>query len=191
MEFPALKRADGKNVSDEELLRRIKRDDAGALKALFHRYYPALCRFSASIVKSDECAEEAVSDVFAALWLKRRSIGIRSSIKPYLYGAVRNQSLNVLRSSGLRTESIGDDDAELTSPMFDADRALQYNELQSSIDDLLSRLPERRRLIFCMSRLDGLSYQEIADILSISIHTVQNQMVEAVKFLACARLSGL
>jgi RNA polymerase sigma-70 factor (ECF subfamily) len=104
-------------------------------------------------------------------------------MKQYLYGAVRNRSFNVLRSSGIAIESLNDVGPELTDPEFDADRPLQYNELQHTIDALIDRMPERRRLIFRMSRIDGLSYQEIADILYLSIYTVQNQMVEAVKFL--------
>jgi RNA polymerase sigma-70 factor (ECF subfamily) len=64
-----------------------------------------------------------------------------------------------------------------------ADKLIAYEELKDDIDTLLRQLPEKRRIIFCMNRFDGLSYKEIAEILSISIHTVQNQMVAAVKFL--------
>jgi RNA polymerase sigma-70 factor, ECF subfamily len=171
-------------IDDAELFTRIKKNDAGALRTLFERYYQALCRFSASIVKNTETAEETVSDVFAELWLKRGTIELRSALRPYLYTAVKNRSLNSLRSSGaalvpfdcLEVDPVGSDST--------ADGPLLYKELELSIEALIDRMPERRRLIFCMTRIDGLSYQETADILSISIHTVQNQMVEAVKFLA-------
>jgi RNA polymerase sigma-70 factor, ECF subfamily len=175
---------DGTHYSDEELVRRISKGDADGLKLLFVRYYPALCGFSASIVKSTQTAEETVADVFAELWLKRTTTIIRSSPRQYLYTAVRNRSLNALRSvSGLHTHPIDTGEEEFTSPEFDADRELQFNELEETIDGLIDRMPERRRLIFRMSRIDGLSYQEIADILSISVYTVQNQIVGAVKFL--------
>jgi RNA polymerase sigma-70 factor, ECF subfamily len=174
----------GSPAADDELFRRMKSGDAGALKTLFERHYPALCRFSESIVKNAESAEEAVSDVFAALWLRRSVIEIRSGVKPYLYAAVRNQSLNALRSSGIHMVSIDGDESVLPDSGFEADAPLAYEELEYTLEAIIDRMPARRRMIFRMSRIDGLSYQEIADILSLSIHTVQNQMVEAVKFLS-------
>lgn len=183
MEPISLHRSNG--ASDEELLRRIKtRDDRAALKTLFERYYEQLCLYSASITRSDENAEEAVADVFAVLWLRRAELEIRTGVRPYLFGAVRNQSLNALRSPGVPAESIEEDAGFPADPDYDADRLLSFHDLQSGINALLERMPPRRRLIFRMSRLDGLSYQEIADSLSISVSTVQNQMVEAVKFLS-------
>jgi RNA polymerase sigma-70 factor, ECF subfamily len=170
-------------AADEELFRRMKRDDARALKTLFERHYPALCGFAVSIVNNAETAEETVSDVFAELWLKRATIEIRTSVRQYLYGAVRNRSLNSLRSSGLRIDSFEGGDAEPADTEVAADQPLLFQELEQGIDALINRMPDRRRLIFRMSRIDGLSYQEIAGVLSLSIHTVQNQMVEAVKFL--------
>jgi RNA polymerase sigma-70 factor (ECF subfamily) len=175
-------------IDDADLFRQIKTSDAGALKLLFERYYPALCRFAASIVKNSETAEEVVSDMFAELWLKRAAIELRSSLKPYLYTAVKNRSLNALRSSGIDAESFDCPEGEEPVSGFVADGPLLYNELELTIGALIDKMPERRRRIFCMTRIDGLSYQETADILSISIHTVQNQMVEAMKFLA--RSSG-
>ena len=175
-------------IDDADLFRRIKQSDAGALRLLFERYYQPLCRFASSIVKNSETAEEAVSDVFAELWLKRTDIELRSKLKPYLYTAVKNRSLNTLRSSGFIAESFDDPDGDQAVSEFDADGPLRYKELELTIAALIERMPERRRRIFCMTRIDGLSYQETADILSISINTVQNQMVEAVKFLA--RSSG-
>ena len=70
---------------------------------------------------------------------------------------------------------------------MNADKFIQYEELKEDIDLLLRQLPKKRQIIFRMNRLDGLSYKEIAEILSISVNTVQNQMVEAVKFLSQQR----
>jgi RNA polymerase sigma-70 factor, ECF subfamily len=184
MKFFADTNRGGALETDEQLFLRIKDSDAGALKVLFERYYPALCWFSESIVKSAETAEETVSDVFAELWLKRATIELRSKIKPYLYTAVKNRSLNAVRSSGCIPEPLDTLDTDPAGCEFDADGPLLYNELKLTIEALIERMPERRRRIFRMTRIDGLSYQETAEILSLSVFTVQNQMVEAVKFLA-------
>ena len=170
--------------TDEELLRRMKHDDPQALKILFERYYSSLCRFAFRFVKTIHLAEEAVSDVFLALWLKKDNIEIRTNLKTYLYTAVRNQSINYGKHRTFLFEDIETADAQDAITELHPHAHMVYEELKDDIDALLRQLPEKRQIIFRMSRMDGLSYKEIAEILSISIHTVQNQMVAAVKFLS-------
>ena len=169
---------------DEELFRCMKHDDPSALKILFERYYPSLCRFAFRFVKTVPLAEEAVSDVFLTLWLKRGQIEIRTNLKTYLYTAVRNQSMNYVTRNAWSFEDIETVEPQGLISESHPHTQMLYEELQEDIEALLGRLPEKRQIIFRLNRMDGLSYKEIAEILSISIHTVQNQMVAAVKFLA-------
>jgi RNA polymerase sigma-70 factor (ECF subfamily) len=170
------------SARDDELIAHIQRDDARALKLLFERYYSSLCVFALRILKRKDLCEEAVSDVFTNIWLRRGKIEITSSVKSYLFAAVRNQSLNYLQANRPHGEELHVVDAERDA--LRADDFLLYKELEEEIGQLLQSLPERRQLIFRLCRFEGLSYKEIADLLSISIHTVQNQMVHAVKFLS-------
>jgi RNA polymerase sigma-70 factor, ECF subfamily len=170
-------------ISDAELFRRIKSNDAGALKILFERYYSPLCSFACKFINNVHLAEEVVSDVFLAIWLKKEMIEIKLNLKAYLYTAVRNQSFNYLKKNKIQSEDIDSTVAEQKTSELNADTFVMYKELKNDINKLLQQLPEKRQLIFRMNRIDGLSYKEIAEILSISIHTVQNQMVAAVKFL--------
>jgi RNA polymerase sigma-70 factor (ECF subfamily) len=173
-----------KYISDEELLHCMKRDDAHALKILFERHFPFLCCFASRFVKNPYLAEEAVSDVFLNIWLMRERIEIKTNLKTYLYTAVRNQSLNYLKKNNKYFEDLATVDKENKTSDMNADKFIHYEELKDDIDSLLCQLPKKRQIIFRMNRLDGLSYKEIAEILSISVSTVQNQMVEAVKFLS-------
>ena len=86
-----------KNIDDLVLLDRIKQNDSVALRIIFERYFEPLCFFSFQILKSSELCEESVSDVFTNIWLKRKSIDIKSNFRSYLYTAVKNQSINYLR----------------------------------------------------------------------------------------------
>jgi RNA polymerase sigma factor, sigma-70 family/RNA polymerase sigma-70 factor, Bacteroides expansion family 1 len=171
-------------ICDGDLLRRIKCDDSKALRILFERYFAALCHFASKFVKNSDLAEESVSDVFLNVWLKRERIEIKTNLKTYLYVAVRNQSLNYLKKNKKYLENLEIADREEKISDLNADRFIQYEEFKEDIDSLLRQLPEKRQMVFRMNRLDGLSYKEIAEILSISVNTVQNQMVEAVKFLS-------
>jgi RNA polymerase sigma-70 factor, ECF subfamily len=173
-----------KNIIDEELLRLIKCDDSKALRILFERYYSTLCRFSFRYVKVVDHTEEAVSDVFLNIWLKRKHIEIKTNLKAYLYSAVRNQSINYLKRKNIPHENIEIADKENVISDSYADGLVTHKELKDDINALLRQIPEKRRIIFILSRIDGLSYKEIAETLSISANTVQNQMVEAIKFLS-------
>ncbi|RJQ62076.1 MAG: RNA polymerase sigma-70 factor [Stygiobacter sp.] len=172
------------NEEDFQLLDHIKKDDPLALKALFIKYYNPLCYFSFQIVKSTELAEETVSDVFAELWIKRNRINIQTSFKSYLYTAVKNRSINYYKQEKRLAEPLKPNQLHLITSQTETDQLVNQQDLEKQIEELLNQLPEKRGLIFRMNKIDGLSYQEIADILSISIHTEQNQMIKAVKFMA-------
>ncbi len=173
-----------KNIDDLELLERIKQNDSAALKILFERYFEPLCFFSFQILKSNERCEESVSDVFTNIWLKRKTINIKTNFRSYLYTAVRNQSINYLKQEKRYSQNMDSSNLHLIASDQNADQPILQQNLEDKIDSLLKELPERRGLIFRMNRIDGLSYKEIAEILSISINTVQNQMVKAIKYIA-------
>ncbi len=173
-----------KNISDLELLERIKQNDSVALRILFERYFEALCFFSFQILKTIELSEESVSDVFTNIWLKRKTIDIKTNFRTYLYTAVKNQSINYLRKEKRYSQNMDSSNLHLIVSDQTADQLVLQQNLENKIDSLLKELPEKRGIIFRMNRIDGLSYKEIAEILSISISTVQNQMVKAIKHIA-------
>jgi RNA polymerase sigma-70 factor (ECF subfamily) len=175
---------DNKYIADEELLRSMKNGDSKALKMLFERYYSSLCCFAFRFVKTIPLAEEAVSDVFLNIWLKKNNIEIRTSLKSYLYTAVRNQSINYTKHNTFLFEDIETIEAHDAISELHPQNDIMYEELKDNIDVLIRQLPEKRQIIFRMNRIDGLSYKEIAEVLSISVHTVQNQMVAAVKCIS-------
>lgn len=169
--------------SDEILIQRIKNNEQAALERLFERYYFQLCDFAFQYVRSFDLTEEIVSDVFMNIWKKRDTLSITCSCKAYIYRSVRNQSINYLKKENREFESLELLENE-AAEKYQPDEELIFCELENKIEVLLNTLPPRRKLIFKLSRIEGFTYQEIADILSISIHTVQNQMVQAVKTLA-------
>jgi RNA polymerase sigma-70 factor, ECF subfamily len=169
--------------SDESLIRRINNNDQEALEILFERYYYRLCDFAFQFVRSFDLTEEVVSDVFLKIWKKRHDLVITGNFRAYIYTATRNQALNYLQKEKSDWESL-DELRDESSKAYRPDEELMFRELENRIEILINTLPPRRKIIFKLSRIEGLTYQEIADVLSISIHTVQNQMVSAVKQLA-------
>lgn len=172
-----------KNTSDQELIAKIFEDNEQALKELFSRYYIPLCKFSATIVGAKADSETIVGDLFLELWEKRRQRTINISVKNYLFAAIKNKSFNAIRI--VSPEDVSSNDLEKVEILDseDAGSSLLLGELYAELEKLIRELPSQRQLIFRMNRLEGHSYEEIAKRLSISIHTVKNQMTLAVRHI--------
>ncbi|MEO9965505.1 MAG: RNA polymerase sigma-70 factor [Reichenbachiella sp.] len=150
---------------------------------VFKCYYKQLATFANQYVESSQIAEEIVQDVFTNVWIKSDQIEIRTNIKSYLYGAVRNGCLNYLKHKKIvrRHEAY----EALKSESFETN-FMEIDELQQEIDQALDRLPEKCREIFEMSRFEEKKYKEIAEELGLSIKTVENQMGRALKVMRSA-----
>ncbi len=157
--------------------------DDGAFEALFRAYHAPLCAFAYRMVRSRAVAEELVQEVFLYLWQHRETWVAHTSVRTYLFTATRNAALNHLRRERLFTQS-ETEAIELFSqspPSTESDLAL--SELERAVERAIERLPERCRLIYTMSREQGLSYAEIAEVLGLSVKTVEAQMGRAFKAL--------
>jgi RNA polymerase sigma-70 factor (ECF subfamily) len=150
---------------------------------IFRLHYANLCAYAYKYLQEKEASEELVQDVFFKLWVKRTEIDIQSSLKSYLYRAVRNGALNVISHLKIREEyKASNEQNRLDTEMQDGDE-LVGSELNQCIQSSLMKMPEQRRRIFVMSRYEDLKYREIAEQLGVSIKTVESQMTKALKFL--------
>ncbi|TRZ45717.1 RNA polymerase sigma factor [Robertkochia solimangrovi] len=169
---------------DKLLIEQIKGDDQRALERLFRKYYFPLCQFAASFVKRTDLAEEIVADVFFKIWEGRHSLEIQYNFKSYLFIAIKNQSLKAMRTNNITFEEIGFSEIQLQSDHHSGELSIQYRETEKHIERIIEELPPQRRLIFTLNRLEGFKYKEIAEILQISVHTVQKQMMEAIRHIS-------
>lgn len=160
----------------------IKLGDYNAFEAFFREYYKSMVFTSMRIVGSKDIAEEVVQDTFTKLWEKHDEIDITSSLKSYMYGAVRNNSLRVLRDNALHTKKINDFDWNSE----DSGNQLQERfeeEIYTILECTLISLPSKTRQIFEMNRNEGKKYREIALELGISEKTVEVHISAALKLL--------
>lgn len=171
-----------------ELQGRIAQGDEQAFEALYRRFHSKLITFSRSLVKTRELAEEIVEDVFVKLWCRRESVNGIRNLTVYLYCATRNQSLNALSSEArqLVTEVLDLTEAEVR-PLNESPHDLFVtSEIMQLVQQTIDLLPKRCRMIFQLVREDGLKYKEVAEILNISVNTIDAQMAIAVKRLCAA-----
>jgi len=166
---------------------RIALGDQSAYKELFELFYHRLLRLAFIITKSRELSEEIVSDVFIGLWRNREKISVIDNLTVYLYVAIRNTSLNYLsRLTKSTIVSLDDLDFEPEQPFADPEQALITKEMNSRIYRAIQSLPPRCRIIFKLVKEDGLTYREAAEVLHLSVGTIDNQLVLALKKLSRA-----
>lgn len=160
-------------------------NDQRALEKLYQYFHGKLFRFVRTLVRQAEVAEEIVEDLFVKLWEKRPVLREIENLQVYLYVAARNRSLNYLDWKSRDIISYVemypiDIPASPESP----DSLLMTKEMSARINQAVDALPARCKLIFKLVREEKMKYREVAEVLDISVRTVDSQMTIAMKKLA-------
>lgn len=156
--------------------------DKSAFEQLFRAYYSRLVHYAFKVLGDQDEAEEMVQQVFISLWETRQKMSIHSSLKSYLYRAVHNRCLNLIEKNAVRQQyqqEVRATTDESVQPL----QQLAHTELEKEMKRALDKLPEQCRRVFELSRYEGLKYAAIAEVLGISVKTVENQVGKALKIL--------
>ncbi|MFD2873114.1 RNA polymerase sigma-70 factor [Mucilaginibacter ximonensis] len=170
-----------------EELNHAALQDEQVFKELYREYFVKLYRFAVSLVHCREAAEEIVHDVLINLWKKRSAFHEIENLNTYLFVSVKNLSLNYLRSQRNRVyvdEEVLYDKAAYCS--VDPESVLISKEKVEALDGLINNLPVKCKLIFKLIKEDGMKYKEVAALLNISVKTVENQLIIALKKISAA-----
>lgn len=176
----------GGNEEIKDLLVAIAyNNDQSAYRTLFIQLHGKLKQFSFSIVRSEEEAEDIVSELFVLIVQRKEQLCQLESPLYYFYTTVRNMSLNLLKKQKRRAGlSMDEWQIQLNSIYFRPDLLMITEEMVSKIKMAINSLPNRCRLIFKLIKEDGLKYKEVAELLNISIKTVEAQMAIAMRRMA-------
>lgn len=168
-------------ATDESLFFQIQQGREDAFEALFLKYYSSLCAYARMFVEQDD-GQEIVSDVMVWLWENKEMETFQFSLKSYLFRAVKNRCLTLIRHNQVkqRVEEIIFNN--LQSQYDDPDFYI-VDELTKKIEEALASLPDKVRETFEMNRFQDLTYNEIADRLGISPKTVDARIQQALKLL--------
>ena len=174
----------GVTRSDMELWKEVVNGNGAAFSILFDRYWPVIYKTAFSYIKDKSQCEEITHDIFLNLWRGRHTLTIRS-FPAYLRAAARYHVYQFLKSAKAEPVQFIDDWEWVRTPEVTnaGDEKISLAELKADVNDLLEALPMRCREIFCMSRMEHLTNEEIADRLGISKRTVENQITRALKHL--------
>ena len=172
---------DYSQYSDEELMHEIKAGNMLAFDELYRKYIKRLYRFSYSILKSREEAENIVQNVFLNLWQNREKADKISSVKYYVFTIAYNSAISIIRKKARESQFI-----EYVKTLQDmkeepVDLQFEYKELDERVSAIINSLPVRQKEVYQLHRIEGLKYDEISERLNISINTIENHMSRALK----------
>lgn len=160
----------------------IRNGDKHAFESLFKTYYKILCSYANQIIADSDNSEEIVQEMFFQLWQKRDFFFIETSLKSYLFRAIHNSCLNHIKHNKIKqaysNNFIHQNETSGSQYLLD-----ESEELRVLIGKAVEKLPPERKKVFMMIRYEERKYQEVADILGISVKTVENQMGKAMQFL--------
>lgn len=173
------------NIEKELVVQLISGSEI-AFELIFHRTKGKLKGFLKKVLPYGEDEESILQEIYLNLWSNRKSIKADRNFESYLFAIVKNMVIDVMRKRLHKQKYL----EELYCRMkdgyensLDTLAMVEYSELEKKVFDVIEKLPERRRLIFKLNRIDGLTYKEIAQKLNISENTVDLQMRNALSFL--------
>lgn len=172
------------NKSNTELVILLKKGDMAAFDAIYYKYCNRLHAFVKMYLKQDEDTEEIVQEVFIKIWQSRSKIDVYASFESYLFTIAYNSTISLLRKRMIESKS-----REYLWSLQQIDSSekiideIHYQELNQKVQSLLNQLTPRQKEIFLLSREDGLTHEEISHKLNISESTVNNHLVNTIRFL--------
>ncbi len=169
--------------TDKYLCEQILLGDEGSFRRLFEKYRDPVYGYAFSLTRSSAVAADAVQETFLKIWLRRDRLNPELSVGAYIYRSVRNYVFDHLKKTArdeqARLQLFGS--GEPASPA--ADLHLLTKELNHIRHQAVESLPAQRQRIYKMSRVDGLSHQQIAAELGISVNTVKDQVTKATRHI--------
>jgi RNA polymerase sigma-70 factor (ECF subfamily) len=163
------------------LLEQVAGGGEEAFTRLFHAWRDKLYYFLLRITGSEEQSEDVLQEVFVKVWVHRERLVEIQSFSAYLYRMAQNQAYSGMRRMALETLILKELSREATEAGQAVDEALLKKQVLEKLGAIIAALPPRQRMVYTLSREEGLRQEEIAERLHISVSTVQNHMTQALR----------
>ncbi|MEN7549478.1 RNA polymerase sigma-70 factor [Rapidithrix thailandica] len=172
-------------LSNQEsiLIHALKKDEKAAFRQLYNLYVGKVYHFAKKFVLNPDYAQEVTQIVFIKVWESRHNINPDQSLHGYLYVITRNASFDFLKKIAkdrdLREELLDWNEVQVNETEF----TVLFSEYEKLVYEAIAKLPPKRQEIFRMGRLEGKSYEEIANHLGVSKNTVKTHLLKAYRFV--------
>jgi len=166
---------------DSDLLRLLRDGDALAFGKIYEIFAPTLYRRLFRLLKDVDMVEEILQDTFLKLWEKREQIDPDQGFKTYLYRIADHLAIDLFRKISRDKALQQELWASAISFHLHTEEAFLAKEQRQLLSMAIDRLPPKRKEILIRCKLEDRSYQEVAEMMGISVSTVSNQLVKAVR----------
>lgn len=170
-----------KSLTDKALLKAA--DEQFAFRVIYDRYWEALFTKAMRRLHNEEDARDVVQEIFISVWRNRHSIEIEETLAPYLFTALKYAIIKIVSKKAQKGIMLPLSILELERFTTENNEAIDYKELQATIEHEVAGLPDRMREIYQLSRVQHLRNAEIARLLNISEQTVKNTLTVTLKRL--------
>ncbi|MGX1642174.1 RNA polymerase sigma-70 factor [Sphingobacterium sp. NPDC055431] len=167
--------------SDEKLLVLLKDSDPKAFTEIYKRYWDKLLVIASNKLSDILVAEEIVQDIFLDIWKRRQSIRLSDQIERYLAAALKYKIINYRHRLAVEQKFVDYSKRSEDEKFYSMENYLQFEELKTKLEKLVTQLPEKCQLVYKLSREEGLSQKEIAKRLLIAEKTVEAHLTRALK----------
>jgi len=170
--------------TNKELLLLLKNGDKVAFYNIYERFCKKLYGFVFNYIKQEADTEEIVQEVFVKIWESRDRIDVNASFEAFIFTVAYNTTMSLFRKR-IREKKYIEYLKSIQQTETDTDAGTEntFNELNKQVEVLLNELTPRQKEIFLLSRTEGLTHDEIARKLNISVNTVKKHMVNTLAFL--------
>jgi RNA polymerase sigma-70 factor (ECF subfamily) len=169
--------------NENDWLARVAEGDEKAFGIIFHHYRRKIYSYAYHLSGSTAHADELVQEVFLKVWLHRDKVTHVLRFDNWLFTIARNQAFDMLKALAKESAQRRQMAASFYPDHMVAEDQLLTRENEQQLQQALNRLSPRQKLIFNLSREQGLKHEEIASRLHISRNTVKTHLVQALKAL--------
>jgi RNA polymerase sigma-70 factor (ECF subfamily) len=164
---------------DGDLVARMRDGDADALRLVVERYQQRVFALIFGIVRDRHEVEDVAQEVFLKVFLKISAFDGRSKFYTWLYRVAANAAKDHVKKRRRRPAVALDEDAQLPHRGHGPEERAAQSERRRLVREAIASLPERYREVLALRELDGMTYNEIAGVLRLSIGTVESRLHRA------------
>lgn len=168
-------------TDEQELLLRLREGDERAFEHVYQKYSARIFGNTLKLLKDKEAAEDILQEVFIKAWQNRAEIAVDKSFGSYLFTIAKHLVYNYIRRASLETR-VASYLASHTSELYrHIEEHIHYQESRDAIQQAIDKLPPKRREVYILCKIQGKSYQEVAEQLGCSVAAVNAHIVKATK----------